>query len=220
MRVLIIGLLVALWPTGAFAQIIELNFDPGRFADPDAAISYIEAAAMGGEVEIVSLNVSQGSAVIEAGEGAGRLYRSDPVFLIVREQSTRLTEGRRFVVTVDAAIPFAQTGQAVNFRSTGRTGWSGERLRVIAYDTAGQMVGETFVPDPRFVRFEAWAEDGQHIAGANRSFVQDVPLRPFHVDLPASAAMIAVFDQAGSNITPSEGRLIGRVSRGFIGEAE
>jgi len=220
MRLLVFVAFVALWPVEAFGQTVNLEFDPDRFADRESAIFYIEAAAMGGQVDVISLNLSSGEAVVEAGEGAGRLYRSDPVFVIVREQVVAPSEGRRFVVAMDAAIPHAQSGEVVNFRPMLRTGWAGERLRVVAYDNAGQEIGETFVPDPRFVRFEAWSEDGQHIAGSNRSFVQDVPLRPFSVDLPAEAAEISVFDQAGSNDSPSEGRLVGRVVEGFIREAE
>ncbi|WP_420433355.1 hypothetical protein [Hyphobacterium sp.] len=209
-----IGLL-AIMPA-AFAQDMQIEFDPGRFASDDAARAYIEASAMGSAIEIHALDITAGTAQLEG--APAHLIRSNPAYLRVIENAPA-GRARVHEIHLGGSAVFASRGAPAVFHPGRRTGWPGEQLRVVAYGADGREIAETFAPDPRFVRHEGWSGTGDHITGSNRSHIQDAPLPPLSVSLPEDTAQIAVFDRAGSRHAPEAGRRIGLIEAHQIVEA-
>ncbi|WP_421791012.1 hypothetical protein [Hyphobacterium sp.] len=202
----------------AFAQSIELRFQPGQFSSAEEARTYIERAAMGASLEFVELDLASGQVRLNGSAAAAQHFQSDPVFLNVTDRTER-REGRQFELFLTGDDVFAERGAPIELSPTRRTGWPGERLRVVAYGEEGRVLGEAFIADPRFVRYEGWSADGQHVAGSNRGLIQDVSLPPIAVSLPEETVSISVFDEAGSRFAPEEGRLLGRIRVDQILEA-
>ena len=108
----------------------------------------------------------------------------------------------------EAEGAFTQSERALPQPLSRRTGWPGEVLRMEALDARGEVIGEFFVRDPRFIRYEGWTEAGEHEAGSNRVFIDErAPLR-LEVAAPdlEGLAAIAVYEGAGSWRNPSPGR--------------
>lgn len=207
-----IGLLAALLTActpAAFGQQLHIQFEVEQFASPEAAEAYLRQTASGAAITISDLNLTAGTAGIEG--APGRLFRADPVYRSVVEDAASPV-GHRYELDLSNETAIAMRGEVTPLRPHRRTGWAGEQLRVVAYSGTGEQIAEAFVADPRFVRYEGWDGDGAHIAGSNHSFVQDVPLPPLAVSLPANAARIEVYDQAGSIQAPADGRRIGIIS--------
>lgn len=219
MKAFLIGAVLILVAAGtSFAQSIEIQFDPARFSTADEVREYVRRAAMGAEIEIIDLNLSSGTVELNGSAAAARHFNADPVFHRVEDRTHR-TGGRSFELFLNGNQLSAERGAPAPLLPTRRTGWPGERLRVVAYSLDGRAISEAFVADPRFVRFEGWDENGEHIPGSNRSVIQDVPLPPIAVSLPAETSAIAVYDQAGTHFAPEDGQLLGHIRSDQIVEA-
>lgn len=212
-RILFLG---SLWIVGqlasgsapAAAQEVALEFDPDRFSSDHEAQDYIDRAAMGGRILELAIDRTAGTAQVTG--VPARLFRADPAFLRVTETAPP-QQARIFDIHLDSEMAIARPEAPVRMRTGRRTGWPGEQLRIVAQDSSGNVIAETFIADPRFVRHEGWTVQGEHIAGSNRSHIQDAPLPSLSVSLPEATARIAVYDRAGSRHAPEAGRRIGLI---------
>lgn len=201
------------------AAPIELRTEPGAFASAAEFRAHLRHSLRGAEAEIEFVDPVNGIVRLDGGPEAARVLRSDPAFVSVRYDGPAEPQERIYTV-------FLQNGQlTIGTVDSGRgeplreeaAGWPGEFVRVVARDASGAVIAEGFVPDHRFVRYEAWNEDGSHEAGSNAAFVQDEQPLDLWVTLPAGTANIEVV--APANEWTGEGETsLGRADITLDGE--
>jgi len=198
----------------AVADPITVHIHTDGAMSEQALTEHVRSALRGARAEILEIDAASGVILLEGDTAAARALRADPDIASINGPHSEPVNDRNLRVTVDQGSVLVEPiapSLAMIAPVNDRTGWRGEMLRVEIIDATGSVISERFVPDPRFVRFEGWSDTGDHEAGSNRAEIRtDMPIQ-IQLAVPEASASLAVFDQAGSYQSPSEGRLLGSV---------
>ena len=188
---------------------VQINTD-GAMSE-QALTDHVRSALRGAPAEILAIDTASGVVVLEGDAIAARALRADPNIASINGPLVRPINERNLRVTLDqgsvSVEPIAST-MSTTTPASRRTGWPGEMLRVEMRDASGLVIGERFVPDPRFVRFEGWSDTGTHETGSNRAEIHTGMPVQIQLAVPEGSVTLAVFDQTGTVQHPSDGRLL------------
>jgi len=201
--------LLASAPTLADPITVQINTD-GAMSE-QALGDHVRSALRGAPAEILAIDTASGVVMLEGDATAARALRADPTIASISGPLTSQHNEHRVRLTLDAGLMSVESiasTMATTTPASRRTGWPGEMLRVEMRDASGLVIGERFVPDPRFVRFEGWSDTGTHETGSNRAEIHTGMPVQIQLAVPEGSVTLAVFDQTGTVQHPSDGRLL------------